>query len=115
MARLQVQTDEEWNDHDFHLGNLGNELRIVAMPGTKLAFYKGTLIAFSGSTWTVRINQWGSEIAEAMDTLEGSPQHHTNKRLPTINFFLALREHLENPQVLLDTAARQAMESLRNL
>ncbi len=114
LPRLQVP-DEEWNDQDFRLGKLGKALNVVAIPGTKLAFYGAILIAFSGSTWIVRINQWGSEVGEAMDTLEESPQHHTNERLPTINFFLALREHIENPQVLLDVVARQAIESMRDL
>ncbi len=108
-------SEEEWNDLDFHMGKLGNNLNVIAMPDTKLAFFGANLIAFSGETWTVRINIWGAEAGEAMDTLEGSPQHHVNERLPTINFFLALREHMENPQVLLDIAARQAFDSIRDL
>ncbi len=115
MAWKHDRSDEIWDDRDFQLGKLGNNLFVISTPGTKLAFWGGRLIAFSGSTWTVRVNEWGSEASEAMDTLEGSPQHHTNDRLPTIPFYLALREHMENPQVLLDIAARQAFESIQQM
>ncbi len=128
MTRLQVPANEEWNDQDFHLGKLGNNLHIIAIPGTKLAFYRSTLIAFSGSIWTVRINQWGPEPEKAMETLESGLQLEAggiwlsepvaptrNARLPEKHFFWALQEHLENPRVLLDLAARQAFDSLKDL
>ena len=108
-------TNDEWIDDDFHLGLMGNGLTIIAIPGTKLAFFRATLIAFSGSTWVVRMNQWGNEGEQAMLVLEQASQHHVNDRLPQKHFYWALRTHMENPQVLLDIAARQAMESLRGL
>jgi hypothetical protein len=114
----------EYKDLDFHLGKLGNDLIIITLPHGKLAFHEGRLIAFSGTKWTVRINQWGAETDWAMQELEKSPSHVvrsysntlvTQERIPQIHFFLALQAFMENPRVLLDIVARQAKESLDGL
>jgi len=100
---------------DFDARIMGNDYIIVTLPYIKLAFYQNQVIAFVTKTkWTVRVNQWGMNAEKVMRGLE-TLNRSKHDRLPQKHFFWALQQQMEHPRVLLDTVARQAKESLKDL
>jgi hypothetical protein len=134
----------DWTSDDFRLDQLGNGLFILEMPDLKLAFHETHLIGFAltgkplgtGSKWVVKHNHWAeksetkrTQEEEHLRALQGSvwskeeilANHWDSQRilegerLGTIEFFDALREAIEHPQILLWLAAAQAKESMKGL
>ncbi len=100
---------------DFAELHLGHDAVVVTQdPAPSLAFYRDNLMGFlpqGGMHWIGR-RQWAEGEMDAFMSRIGIERKH---QLEVDDFWKAYLDEMTHPRVLLDLAAREAMESLRGL